>query len=384
MNSPILTSKLPDVGTTIFTVMSQAAVEHGAMNLSQGFPDFDAPPALLDAVERHLRDGRNQYAPMTGVPELREALAQKILRLYGCDLDAQREITITSGATEALFCAIAASVAPGDEVIVFEPAYDSYEPAIRLQQGIARYVPLVAPDYRVDWDRVRDALTPRTRMIITNTPHNPTGAVWSARDLAELKDVVRGTNVLLLADEVYEHMVFDGASHQSLCSDPELFARSFVVSSLGKTYHTTGWKIGYCSAPAALSAEFRKVHQYVTFTSITPVQLGLADYMTAHPEHYEELPGFYQRKRDLLCDLLASSRFEFTPSGGTYFQLLRYHRITSQADTDWVMHLTRTAKLAAIPISVFNADRRDDLCIRLCFAKDDATLRAAAQILCRL
>ena len=384
MQTPFLTSKLPDIGTTIFTVMSQEAADHGALNLSQGFPDFDAPTPLLDAVERHLRSGRNQYAPMTGVPELRQALAAKVERLYGCPLDAEREITVTSGATEALFCAIAVVVAPGDEVIVFDPAYDSYEPAVRLQGGVTRHLPLRAPDYRIDWDQVRDAINPRTRLLIINTPHNPTGSVWDAQDLAQLKAVVRNHDLFLLADEVYEHMVFDGAQHQSLCRDPELFARSFVVSSLGKTFHTTGWKIGYCCAPAGLSAEFRKVHQYVTFTSITPVQLGLADFLREHPEHYEQLPQFYQRKRDLLCRLLEPSRFEFTPSAGTYFQLLRYGRITDRADTDWVLELTRAHKLAAIPVSVFYAAGSDDLCIRLCFAKDDATLADAAEILCRL
>ena len=377
-------SKLPEVGTTIFTLMSALVAEHEALNLSQGFPDFDAPPALLAAVVKHFSGGRNQYAPMMGVPELRGAIAAKIGELAGLSLNLEHEITVTSGATEALFCAIAAVVQAGDEVVVFDPAYDSYQPAVNLQGAKTVHIPLQAPGYKVDWTRVADAITPKTRMIILNTPHNPTGSVWDAQDMATLTELVRNTGIFLLGDEVYEHMVFDGAAHQSLCCYPELFARSFVVSSFGKTYHATGWKIGYCAAPRLLTDEFRKIHQYVTFTSITPVQLGLAEFMTAHPEHHLELPDFYQAKRDLFAQLLAPSRFVLQPSAGTYFQLLDYSAISGEPDTDMAVRLTREHKLAAIPISVFYADKQDSKILRFCFAKDDATLTAAADILCQL
>ncbi len=364
--------------------MSALAAEQGALNLSQGFPDFDAPPQLLAAVAKHLSSGRNQYAPMTGVVELREAIASKLSALYGLAVDADLELTVTSGATEALFCAIATVVQAGDEVIVFDPAYDSYQPAVNLQGGTTVHIPLAAPDYKVDWTRVADAITSKTRMIILNTPHNPTGSVWDAQDMAALTTLVRDTGIYLLGDEVYEHMVFDSQPHQSLCLYPELFARSFVVSSFGKTYHATGWKIGYCAAPSLLSAEFRKIHQYVTFTSITPVQLGLAEYMTAHPEHHLALPDFYQAKRDLFARLLESSRFSLLPSAGTYFQLLGYSAISTEPDIQLANRLTREHKIAAIPISVFYADKQDSNILRFCFAKDDATLTAAAEILCQL
>jgi methionine aminotransferase len=351
---PAVDSKLPRVGTTIFTVMSQLAAEHGALNLSQGFPDFDGPPALLDAVAHHLRDGRNQYAPMMGVPPLRAAIAAKVTDLYGHRADEDAEITVTSGATEALFCAIHAVVRPGDEVIVFDPAYDSYEPAVELAGGRCVHLPLTAPDFRVDWDAVRDAITPRTRLIIVNSPHNPTGSVFTPADLDALEAVVADTGVFLLADEVYEHIVFDGAEHQSLLRRPALAERAFVVSSFGKTYHVTGWKIGYCVAPAPLTAEFRKVHQYVTFTSITPVQLALADFLAAHPEHHLDLPAFYQRKRDRFCEMLAGSRFAFTPAGGTYFQLLDYSAISDEDDVTLSRRLTIEHGIASVPVSVFS------------------------------
>ena len=381
---PIAETKLPKVGTTIFTVMSALAQEHGALNLSQGFPDFDGPEALLDRVTHYLKSGRNQYPPMTGVPSLREAVAAKVRDLYGAQVDADAGVTVTSGATEALFCAIHAVVRPGDEVIVFDPAYDSYEPAVELAGGRCVHLPLRAPDFAVDWDAVRDAITPATRLIIVNSPHNPTGAVFTEADLDALEAVVADTGIFLLSDEVYEHIVFDGAPHQSLLRREALAARAFVVSSFGKTYHVTGWKVGYCVAPPALSAEFRKVHQYVTFTTITPVQLALADFLAECPEHHLELPAFYQAKRDLLASLLAESRFTFTPSAGTYFQLVDYSAITDEADVDLVRRLTIDHGIAAIPVSVFYETPPAQRVLRLCFAKDDATLEQAAERLCAI
>ncbi len=379
-----LVSKLPDVGTTIFTVMSELAREEGALNLSQGFPDFDGPQALLERVQHYLTHGHNQYAPMMGTLSLREALARKVSDLYGCVANPDTEITITSGATEALFCAIAAVVRPDDEVIVFDPAYDSYQPAITLQGGITRHIPMHPPAYRIDWDRVADTINERTRLIISNTPHNPTGAVWDASDIDALRSVIRERDIYLLADEVYEHMVYDNRTHESLCLYPDLFARSFVVSSLGKTYHTTGWKIGYCVAPEPLSTEFRRIHQYVTFTSNTPIQLGLADFLSAHPEHHLNLPGFYQAKRDLFCGLLEDSAFDPVPSAGTYFQLLDYGHYSNELDTVLAVRLTREAKLASIPVSVFYENDPGHTVLRFCFCKDDETLQRGAEILCSL
>lgn len=384
MSRPKLTSKLPDIGTTIFTVMSELARAEGALNLSQGFPDFDGPTALLERVEHYLRSDHNQYAPMMGVPTLRQAIAGKVADLYGARLDPDAEITVTSGATEALFCAIAAVVNPGDEVIVFDPAYDSYEPVVRLQGGRTHHVPMHPPAYRIDWNQVADLVNERTRMIITNTPHNPTGTVWEPADIDALRSIVAHRNLYLLADEVYEHILFDGREHESLTRYPDLFERSFVVSSFGKTYHTTGWKIGYCTAPAALTEEFRRIHQYVTFTSNTPIQLGLADFLTEHPEHHLELGAFYQAKRDLFCSLLSDSPFEVVPSAGTYFQLLDYGDWSNEADAELAVRLTREAKLASIPTSPFYETDPGHKVLRFCFAKDDATLARAAEILCSL
>jgi methionine aminotransferase len=376
-------SKLPGVGTTIFTVMSQLAAECGAINLSQGFPDFAAPTGLLDRVAHHLRAGRNQYAPMAGVPELREQVALKTARLYGRRTDPEAEVTVTSGATEALFCAIQAFLHPGDEVVVLDPAYDSYEPAATLAGARTVHVPLVPPAFGVDWRRFRDALSPRTRMVIVNSPHNPTGAVLSAADLDELAAAIRDRPIVVVGDEVYEHIVFDGLRHESLLRHPELAAKSLVVSSFGKTFHATGWKVGYCVAPPGLTAEFRKVHQFVQFCVVTPVQLALADFLASDPGHYLGLPAFYQAKRDRFCALLAGSRFRLTPSRGTYFQLLDYSAITGERDTDFARRLAREAKVAAIPVSVFSAAPGDARLLRFCFAKEDATLAAAAEILCR-
>ena len=377
-------SKLPQVGTTIFTRMSALAQAHQAINLSQGFPDFDGPEALLSRVDYHIRQGANQYAPMSGVPGLRQAIADKVKRCYGRQVDADTEVTVTSGATEALFAAIAAVVRPGDEVLVFDPAYDSYDPAIALNGGSAIHIPLQPPGFAIDWARVSAAITPRTRMIILNTPHNPTGQVLSASDLDALSALVAGTDILLLADEVYEHIVFDGAEHQSINRYPALAERSFVVSSFGKTYHTTGWKIGYCVAPAPLTAELRKVHQYLTFSTSTPMQLALADYLNADPQHDQALPGFYQAKRDRFNEQMASSRFHFTPAAGTYFQVMDYSAISDLPDTEFVLWLIEHAGVAAIPLSVFYQTPPEMRLVRFCFAKNEATLDEAAERLCRI
>lgn len=380
-------SKLPEVGTTIFTVMSTLANEHGAINLSQGYPDFDPPQPLLAAVTRHLQAGHNQYAPMAGLPELREQIAAKISRWYGAELNPESEITVTSGATSALFSAIEACVHPGDEVIVFDPAYDSYDPAIRLAGGTPVHLPLLAPAFAIDWDRVRDAMTPATRLIILNSPHNPTGAVLDAQDIATLKELVRNTGILLLSDEVYEHMVFDGRRHESLLRDAELAARSLVVASFGKNFHATGWKIGYCVAPAPLMQEFRRVHQFVQFCVATPLQYALADFLAAHPEHSIQLADFYQAKRDLFVGCLADSRFESTPSAGTYFQIADYSAISTEPDVDFTRRMTIEKGVAAIPISVFYADQalaRQQNLLRFCFAKNTQTIEKAMDILCAI
>jgi len=376
-------SRLPGVGTTIFTVMSAMAQSCGAINLSQGYPDFNAEDALFERVAHWMRAGANQYAPMAGVLPLREAIAAKLASLYGASYDADTEITVTAGATQALFTAIAALVRPGDEVIVFEPVYDSYVPAIELQGGVVRRVSLRAPHYRPSWDEVAALVGPRTRMIIINTPHNPTATVWSAEDMAALARVTRDSGIVVLSDEVYEHIVFDGREHPSVARSPELADRSVIVSSFGKTYHVTGWKVGYVAAPGALMAEFRKVHQFNVFTVNTPVQFALADYM-AEPERYLGLGAFYQAKRDRFREALASSRFELLESRGTYFQLARFGAISDQPDRRFVEWLTREVGVAAIPVSAFFADGRDEQVIRFCFAKSEATLDQACERLCRL
>jgi len=376
-------SKLPRVGTTIFTVMSRLAQECGAINLSQGFPDFDPPPRLVELVGEAMRSGINQYAPMAGWPALLEAIGAKVRDLYGCEVDPQASVTVTSGATEALFCAVHAVVRPGDEVILLEPAYDSYEPAVELAGGRAVRIPLLQAGYRVDWDRVRDAFTPRTRLIIVNSPHNPTGAVFSAADLDALEDVLRDNGVLVLSDEVYEHIVFDGCQHHSLLGRSSLAARSFVVSSFGKTLHCTGWKVGYCVAPPALATEFRKVHQFVQFAVAAPMQAALARFLGEFPQHAGELAQFYQHKRDRFCRLLAGTGLRCVPSGGTYFQLADYSTVSDLPDVEFARWLTREAGVAAIPISVFSATPATGRVVRFCFAKNDATLDAAAERLSR-
>jgi methionine aminotransferase len=374
-------SRLPQVGTTIFTVMSRLAAEHGAINLSQGFPDFSPPPRLVERVAHHMAAGSNQYAPMAGALPLREAIAQKAEGLYGARYDVESEITVTAGATQAIFTAIAACVRPGDEVIVFAPVYDSYVPAIRLNGGIPVFATLRFPDYRPDWDEVRALIGPKTRMIVINTPHNPSGAVWSAGDMATLDALVRDTGIVVLADEVYEHMVFDGARHESVCRTPALAERSFVVSSFGKTYHITGWKIAYCLAPRALTAEFRKAHQFVVFCVNHPAQLALADFMREDPGFALGLAGFYAEKRDFLREELAGSRFRPLPCAGTYFQLASYDALSDEPDTAFAERLTREHGVATIPVSVFYPDpaENDHRVVRFCFAKGEATLAAAGR-----
>jgi methionine aminotransferase len=373
-----LPSRLPNVGTTIFTVMSRLANEHGAINLSQGFPDFSPPPYLLERVTHHMQAGANQYPPMTGVAPLRAAIAEKVERLYGARYDVESEITVTAGATQALFTAIAACVRPGDEVIVFAPVYDSYIPAITLQGGTTRVINLKPPAFRPDWNAVAAAINPRTRMIILNTPHNPTGTVWTAEDMAALAQLVRNTDIVLLGDEVYEHILYTGR-HESLARTPELKERSFVVSSFGKTYHITGWKVAYCLAPAALTAEFRKVHQFNVFTVHHPSQLGLADFMCADPGFADGLADFYRAKRDFFRKQLAGSRFELLPCDGTYFQLARYDKINGMPDTEFARWLTIEMGVAVIPVSAFMPDGTDHGLIRFCFAKNEATLTAAGE-----
>ncbi|MCL7462473.1 pyridoxal phosphate-dependent aminotransferase [Pseudomonas sp. NW5] len=377
----MLTSKLPSVGTTIFTRMSRLAAECGAINLSQGFPDFDGPQALREALARQALEGNQQYAPMTGLAALREQVAAQVARLYGRLVDAETEVTITPGATEAIFCAVQALVRPGDEVIVFDPCYDSYAPAVELAGGRCVHVPLSLPGFAIDWDLLESCLSARTRLIILNSPHNPSGALLSSDDLRLLAGLIREKPIYLISDEVYEHLVYDGARHASVLAHEELYARALVVSSFGKTYHVTGWKTGYVVAPAALSAELRKVHQFVTFCGVTPVQAALAEFMAAHPEHVEELPGFYQAKRDLFCSLLKDSGWQFTPSPSTYFQLADYSQIRPDLDdvamAEW---LTREQGVAVIPVSVFYQQPPAELrLVRFCFAKRDETLRAAAQ-----
>jgi methionine transaminase len=374
----MIKSKLPSVGTTIFTVMSKLAADLGAINLSQGFPDFDCDPALVDAVARQMRAGRNQYAPMQGVPALRHAIAAKFTELYGAAYDPESEVTVTSGGTEAIFDAVAAIVHPGDEVIVFEPVYDSYVPAIDVAGGKAVVVSLRYPDYRIPWDEVRAAMTTRTRMIMLNSPHNPTATILTADDMAELTRIVDRTPIIIVSDEVYEHIVFDGARHESMARYDTLRSRSFIVGSFGKTYHVTGWKIGYVVAPAALTAEFRKVHQFVTFSTNTPIQYALADFLT-EKRGYPELASFYQRKRDLFLDLIRGSRWKPLPSRGTYFQLLDYSAITDERDMDFALRLTKEHGVASIPTSAFLYKQPPPLALRFCFAKKDETLEAAAK-----
>ncbi|MEY3296338.1 MAG: hypothetical protein RLZZ451_2386 [Pseudomonadota bacterium] len=383
VRTPTLTSRLPQVGTTIFTVMSALAAEHGAVNLGQGFPDFDCDPGLLDAVQAAMREGLNQYPPMAGVPLLRQRVADKIAALYGHRYDADTEITITAGATQAILTAILAVVHPGDEVIVLEPCYDSYAPNIELAGGRVVRVPLTPGSFRPDFGRIAAALTPRTRLIIVNSPHNPSATVWTAAEWQRLAALLAPTEVLLVSDEVYEHMVFDGQPHLSASSIPALASRAFVVSSFGKTFHVTGWKVGTVAAPAALTAEFRKVHQFNVFTVNTPVQHGLARYL-ADPAPYTGLPAFYQRKRDLFRAGLARSRLRLLPSEGSYFQLVDYSAVSDLDELAFCRWLTTEAGVAAIPLSAFYEGGFEQRLARLCFAKKDDTLQRAVERLARL
>ena len=375
-----LDSKLPRVGTTIFTVMSRLAQEHGAINLSQGFPDFDCAPELRALVTKYFNAGVNQYPPMAGVPKLREAIAAKVESLYGTAYDPEHEITVVPGATYAIYTAMAALVRPGDEVVLFEPAYDSYAPAVEVHGGTPVYVQLTYPDYAIDWQAVQRAITPRTRAIVINTPNNPTASVLSAEDLRLLESLLRDTDIVVIADEVYEHIVFDGHQHQSAARLPGLAERSFIVSSFGKTYHVTGWKMGYVLAPRELMAEFRKVHQFNVFVANGPIQYALADYMQDR-DAYLALAAFYQRKRDFFLQGVAGSRFVPLPSRGTFFQNLRYDAISDERDTDLAVRLTREHKIASIPVSVFYREPPAHKVLRFCFAKSEQTLERGAEIL---
>ena len=372
-------SKLPDVGTTIFTVVTQRAQELGAINLAQGFPDYDIAPELCALLDKHTRAGRNQYAPMMGAPELRQEIARKIAHSYAVQADADREITVTVGGTEALFSAICACVAPGDEAIVFDPAYDSYDPAIRLTGGRCIHLPLELPGFDMPWERLRDALSERTRLVIINNPHNPACRVLTRGDLDTLAELLRGTNALVLADEVYEHLVLDGRRHASVLAHPELRERSFAVFSFGKTFHATGWRMGYCVAPPELTVEFRKVHQFNTFAVFTPVQHAIAEYLREYPERLDELPGFFARKRDLFCGLLEGSEFRWTPAEGTYFQLLDFSALSDADDMTFADTLIREAGVAAIPLGPFYQQPPKLTVIRFCFAKRDETLEQGAE-----
>ena len=376
--TPRLESKLPEVGTTIFTVMSQMAADHRAINLSQGYPDYDGPAELTERLAYYTTHGYNQYAPLAGVPALRQQVATKLERFYAHRIDVDTQVTVTPGATEAIFCAVHAVVRAGDEVIMFDPVYDCYDPAVRLAGGVPVHLILAAPAYRVDWHAVRRAITPRTRMIMINSPHNPSGSVMDEDSLDTLLEIAEQYDLIVISDEVYEHLVFDGQPHWSVLRKPRLAARSYAISSFGKTFHVTGWKTGYCVAPPALMVEFKRVHQFVAFVTATPLQHALADFMAHHPEHLDELPAFYQRKRDLFLAAMAGSGFRMTPSAGTFFQLAEYSQVSSLDDMQMVAWLTKEIGVAAIPMSVFYQAPPAQRYVRFCFCKEDQTLSAAA------
>lgn len=371
-------SKLPNVGTTIFTVMSGLAAQHAAINLSQGFPDFDCNETLKHLVNEAMEAGYNQYAPMAGILPLREAIAEKIHRLYGQTVNADTEITVTPGGTYAIFTAIATVIGPGDEVIIFEPAYDSYIPNVLVNGGVPVRIPLSFPDYHIDWSLVRSKITPRTKMIMLNTPHNPTGSILTANDIAELEKLVAEYNIYILSDEVYEHLVYDGQEHLSILRYPALLKNSFVTFSFGKVFHITGWKMGYCVAPAHLMAEYRKVHQYLCFSVNTPMQYGLAKFLQ-QPDQYLGLPAFFQEKRDYFLSLMKDTRFTPLHSSGSYFQLMKYDRISDERDKDFSIRITKEFGVASIPVSAFYEDGKDDHVVRFCFAKKHETLEKAVE-----
>lgn len=383
LNKPVISTKLPSVGTTIFTVMSSLATEYKAINLSQGFPDFPVSEELISLVNKYMKLGYNQYAPMMGVKELREAISEKTNKLYNVFYNPDSEITVTSGGTEALFAAISAVVKTGDEVIVFEPAYDSYIPAIELNGGIPVCISLKYPDYNIDWNEVRTKISSKTKLIIINTPHNPTGAVLYESDLVELTNIIQNTNIFLIGDEVYEHIIFDGLKHYSLMAIPELQQRSFIISSFGKTFHVTGWKTGYCVAPKELSTEFRKIHQFLTFSTFTPLQYALAEFLK-NPSNYNGVPLFYEKKRNTFLESVKNSKFTFVPSKGSYFQNLCYSAISDEPDTNLAIRLTKEIGVASVPISVFYKNKKDEKILRFCFAKEDETLQKAGEKLSKL
>ena len=384
-NKPLIPeSKLPSLGTTIFSQMSALAQQHQAINLSQGFPDFDGPRYLQERLAYHVAQGANQYAPMTGVAALREAIVDKTEELYGYRPDANSDVTVTAGATEALYAAITALVRAGDEVICFDPSYDSHAPAIELSGGVLKRIALQPPHFRVDWQQFAASLNDKTRLVILNTPHNPSATVWLREDFAALWQAIADREIYVLSDEVYEHICFAAEGHASVLAHPQLRERAVAVSSFGKTFHMTGWKVGYCVAPAAISGELRKVHQYLTFAVNTPAQLAIADMLRREPEHYRQLPAFYRERRDLFIDALRSSRLEILPCEGTYFLLADYSAVSDLDDVSFCRWLTTEIGVAAIPLSVFCADPFPHKLIRLCFAKQPATLLAAAERLCRL
>lgn len=376
-----ISSKLPESEVSIFTIMSQMAVEHNAINLSQGFPNFETDQELKNLVTKAMKEGYNQYPPANGVTELRQEISKKIKKLYAASYDATSEVTVTSGATEALFCAISAFVQKGDEVIVFKPAYDTYEPTILLNSGKPVQIQLKGKEYKIDWEEVENKITSKTRMVIINTPHNPTGTILSEEDMRKLESLLEGTDILLLSDEVYEHLIFDGEEHESTSKFPKLAERAIVCASFGKTFHNTGWKTGYCVAPEHLMKEIRKIHELTTFSVNHPMQQAYAEYLKT-PSHYLQLSAFYQQKRDYFLELIKDSKFSFTPSKGTYFQLLNFEKITTENDVTFAERLVKEHRLAAIPVSVFNIGREDHHQLRFCFAKTEETLKKAAEILC--
>ncbi len=376
-------SKLPNLELTIFAVMTQMAIKHKAINLSQGFPDFDTYPELISLVQKYMREGHNQYAPMQGVMPLRERIAEKVSAIYGTQYDPATEITVTAGATESIFAAITAVVKKDDEVIIIEPAYDAYAPIVELNGGIPIYLQLQFPDYHIDWNEFENAVSDKTRLIILNYPHNPTGAVLTKEDIANLIQITEDTQALIVSDEAYEHIIFDDRQHESMVRHPQLARRSFVICSFGKTYHTTGWKIGYCLAPEPLSAELQKIHQYLTFACNTPIQMAYAEFME-NKDLYLKLPAFYQQKRDLFLNLIEKSRFRPLPCKGTYYQMLDYSQISDKPDTEFAKQLTVEHGVAAIPPSSLYHQKVDHKVLRFCFAKKSETLESAAKKLCRI